>query len=128
MKVDAQTGKIQRYYGVTLDVQTGQTAAVSPNARMIVTVGPRRSTGPPDCGEGRCQQFGLYLANVPAPHRLHKLLDDAGAAGWSPDGTRLIYAAKGVLTVRVVKTGKQTAISTGTYFVIGDAPPAWQPR
>jgi len=128
VRVDAQTGRIQRYYGVPLDVQTGQTAAVSPNGRMIATVAPRRSTGPPDCGEGRCPQFGLYVGNVARPHRLHKLLDDTGAAGWSPDSTKLVFAAKGVLTVRVVSTGNQTSISTGPHVVIGDAPPAWQPR
>jgi Tol biopolymer transport system component len=128
VRIDAQTGHIQKYYGLTLDVQTGQTATVSPNGRMVATVAPRRSTGPPDCGEGRCQQFGLYLANVAAPHRLRKLVDDTGAAGWSPDSTRVIYAAKGVLKVRVVSSGTETAIDTGTHVVGGDAPPAWQPR
>jgi dipeptidyl aminopeptidase/acylaminoacyl peptidase len=128
VRIDAQTGKIQKYYGVTLDVQTGQTATVSPNGRLLAAVAPRRSTGPPDCGEGRCQQFGLFLANVAAPHRLHKLVDDAGAAGWSPDGTRLIYVAKGVLKVRVVASGVETAIDTGTHVAAADAPPAWQPR
>ena len=34
---------------------------------VLAYVGPRLSTGPPDCGEGRCPQFGLYLANLPAP-------------------------------------------------------------
>jgi Tol biopolymer transport system component len=127
VRVDSTTGKVQRYYGVTLDVQTGQTASVSPSSKLVAAVDFRRSTGPPDCGEGRCQQFGLYMANVLPPHRYHKVLDDTGAPGWSPDGTRLIFAAKGVLTVRVVSTGAQSAISTGSHFVIGDAPPAWQP-
>jgi len=127
VRVDSTTGKIQRYYGVPLDVQVGQTATVSPNSRLVAAVDFRRSTGPPDCGEGRCQQFGLYMANVLPPHRYRKILDDTGAPGWSPDGSKLVFAAKGVLTVREVKTGKQSGIPTEGRFVIGDAPPAWQP-
>lgn len=126
VRVDSTTGKIQKYYGMTLDVQTGQTIAVSPNGKQAAFVAPRRSTGPPDCGEGRCQQFGLYLANVPAPHRTRKLRNDTGAPGWSPDGSSIVYAAKGVLTVRNVRSGAERTISTGTTVVIGDAPPAWR--
>jgi Tol biopolymer transport system component len=128
VQVDATTGKILKYHGVPLDIQTGQTATVSPNGRLVAAVGPRLSTGPPDCGEGRCPQFGLYLANVASPHRMRKIVNDTGAAGWSPDGTRLVYPAKGVLTLRVVSSGKESTIATGTHVVIGDAPPAWQPR
>ena len=128
VRIDSSTGKIQKYYGVTLDVQTGQTATVSPNGRLTAFVNPRLSTGPPDCGEGRCQQFGLYLANVPAPHRVRKLVDDAGPAGWSPDSRTIVYAAKGVLTFRTVATGALRTIDTGTHVVIPDTGPAWQPR
>jgi Tol biopolymer transport system component len=128
VKIDSRTGQIQKYYGVTLDIQTGQTATVSPNGRQVAFVNPRRSTGPPDCGEGRCQQFGLYLAQVQAPHRQRKLLNDAGAAGWSPDGKTLVYAARGVLTLRLLSSGKERAIDTGAHIAAGDAPPAWQPR
>ena len=125
VRVDSTSGRIQKYHGVTLDIQTGQTATVSPNGRQTAFVNPRRATGPPDCGEGRCQQFGLYLANVQAPHRMRKLVDDAGAPGWSPDSGSIVYAAKGVLKVRNVKSGAQRTITTGTTVVIGDAPPAW---
>jgi dipeptidyl aminopeptidase/acylaminoacyl peptidase len=128
VKVDSTTGRIQKYYGVPLDVQTGQTATVSPNGRMTAFVNPRRSTGPPDCGEGRCQQFGLYLANVAAPHRMRKIVDDAGAAGWSPDNRTIVYAAKGVLTFRIVASGALRTVDTGTHVVSADAGPAWQPR
>ena len=127
MRVDASTGKIQKYYGMTLDVQTGQTATVSPNGKQAAFVAPRRSTGPPDCGEGRCQQFALYSANVSAPHRMRKIVNDAGAAGWSPDGASIVYAAKGVLKVRNVTSGAERTIATTPAVVIGDAPPAWQP-
>jgi Tol biopolymer transport system component len=128
VRVDANTGHIQKYYGLTLDVQTGQTASVSPNGRLIASVGPRLATGPPDCGEARCPQFGLYLANVAAPHRMRRIVNDTGAAGWSPDSTRLVYVAKGVLKVRVVASGVETEIDTGTHVAAADAPPAWQPR
>jgi Tol biopolymer transport system component len=128
VKVDSTTGRIQKYYGVPLDIQTGQTATVSPNGRLTAFVNPRRSTGPPDCGEGRCQQFGLYLANVAAPHRVRKLVDDAGAAGWSPDSRTIVYAAKGVLTFRSVASGALRTVDTGTHVVSADAGPAWQPR
>jgi Tol biopolymer transport system component len=128
VRIDAQTGRAQKYYGLSLDLVTGQTATVSPNGRLVATVGPRRSTGPPDCGEARCPQFGLYLANVVAPHRMRKLVNDTGAAGWSPDSTRLVYVAKGVLKVRIVSSGVERSIETGTNVASGDAPPAWQPR
>src|SRR4051794_18084265 len=79
VQVDATTGKVIKYHGVPLDIQTGQTATVSPNGRLVASVGPRLSTGPPDCGEGRCPQFGLYLANVASPHRMRKIVNDTGA-------------------------------------------------
>jgi Tol biopolymer transport system component len=128
VRIDAQTSRFQKEYGLTLDLQTGQTATVSPNGRMVAAVGPRLATGPPDCGEARCQQFGLYLANVAAPHRLRRIVNDTGAAGWSPDSTKLVYVAKGVLKVRVVASGVETAIDTGAHVAAADAPPAWQSR
>lgn len=128
VKVDAQSGRVIKYFGMTLDVQTAQTASVSPDARTLVYVGPRISTGPPDCGDGRCPQFGLYLARIPAPHRPRRIVNDTGAAGWSPDGKTLVYVSKGALTLRVVASGVETTIATGANSADGDAPPAWQPR
>ncbi|MDX6484875.1 MAG: TolB protein [Gaiellaceae bacterium] len=125
VQVDAKTGHVQKYVGLPIDTQTGQTATVSPNGRLVAYVGPRISTGPPDCGEGRCPQFGLYLASLPVPHRTRRIVNDTGAAGWSPDGKRLAFVAKGVLTLRNVATGAQTVISTDTHVATGDAPPAW---
>ena len=52
VRVDARTGRIQKYYGLTLDIQTTQNATVSPNGLMVAYLGPRLSTGPEDCGEG----------------------------------------------------------------------------
>jgi Tol biopolymer transport system component len=128
VKIDPRTGHVLKYFGLTIDPQIGQTATVSPDARSVAYVNPRRSTGPPDCGEGRCPQFGLYLASVPAPHRARRIVDDTGAAGWSPDGKTLVFISKGTLTLRIVATGLQTSISTGPHVADGDAPPAWQNR
>jgi Tol biopolymer transport system component len=126
VQIDVRTGHVQKYFGLAVDTQTGQTATLSPNGRSVAYVGPRISTGPPDCGEGRCPQFGLYLASLPVPHRTHRIVNDTGAAGWSPDGKQLAFVAKGVLTLRNVTTGKQTAISTDSHVATGDAPPAWR--
>ena len=128
VKIDPQTGKVQKYFGMTIDIQIAQTATVSPDARTLAYVGPRRSTGPPDCGEGRCPQFGLYLASIPAPHRPRRIVNDTGPAGWSPDGKSLVFVAKGALTLRVVSSGAQTTIATEPHVAAGDSPPAWQPR
>jgi Tol biopolymer transport system component len=127
-KVDSRTGKILHFYGMTLDLQTTQTATLSPNRRKIAYVGPRISTGPPDCGEGRCPQYGLYLASVPKPHKPRKIVNDTGPAGWSPDGKTLVFVAKGAVTLWVVASKQTTALSTGTHVATGDSPPAWQPR
>ncbi len=128
VRVDAASGKVQKYYGLSLDTQTSQTATLSPDARRIAYVGPRVSTGPEDCGDGPCPQYGLYLASVPAPHRARRIVNDTGPAGWSPDGKTLVFAARGVLTLRDLAGGRRTTIETGEHVATGDAPPAWQPR
>jgi hypothetical protein len=127
VKIDSRSGKIQKFYGLTLDIVTGQTATVSRGARMIAFVGPRVSTGPPDCGEGPCPQFGLYLARVTAPHRPRRIANDTGPAGWSPDGATLVFVSQGALELLAVGSGKRTAIASGPHIPTGDAPPAWQP-
>jgi Tol biopolymer transport system component len=128
IRVDSQTGGIQKYYGLTLDIQTTQTAAVSPDGNTVAYLGPRPSTGPEDCGEGRCPQYALYLARVPAPHRPRRLVNDTGAPGWSADGKTLAYVAQDALTLRTVATGATRTIATGPHIAVGDSPPAWQPR
>jgi Tol biopolymer transport system component len=128
VRVDSQTGRIQKYYGLTLDIQTTQTATVSPDARSVAYIGPRPSTGPEDCGEGRCPQYALYLASVPAPHRPRRVVNDTGAAGWSPDGKTLVYVHLDALTLRTVASGATRTIDTGPHVAVGDSPPAWQPR
>ena len=128
VRVDSQTGRIQKYYGLTLDIQTTQTATVSPDGNTVAYLGPRLSTGPEDCGEGRCPQYALYLARVPAPHRPRRVVNDTGAAGWSPDGKSLVYVHLDALTVRTVASGATRTIDTGPHIAVGDSPPAWQPR
>ena len=128
VRVDAQTGRIQKYYGLTLDIQTTQNATVSPNGLMVAYLGPRLSTGPDDCGEGPCPQYALYMARMPAPHRPRRIVNDAGAAGWSPDGKTLAYVHLNALTLRIVATGATRTIKTGPHPPVGDSPPAWQPR
>ncbi len=128
IRVDARTGRPLAYGGLTLDIQTTQDATVSPDGRTVAYVGPRLSTGAPDCGEGRCPQFALYLARVPAPHRPRKLVNDTGPAGWSPDGKSLAYVHLGALNLRTVASGRTTTISTKPHLAGGDAPPTWQPR
>jgi TolB protein len=128
VRVDSRSGKVLKYYGLTLDIQTAQTATLSPNRRMLAYVGPRVSTGPNDCGEGPCPQYGLYLANVPKPHGARRIVNDTGPAGWSPDGKNLVFVSRGALNLWVVASKQKTAISTGANIATGDAAPAWQPR
>jgi Tol biopolymer transport system component len=128
VKVDSRSGKVLTYYGMSLDIQTAQTATRSPNRRKIAYVGPRSSTGPNDCGEGPCPQYGLYLASVPKPHSPRRILNDTGPAGWSPDGKSLVFVARGALNLWVVASKQRTEISTGANVATGDTAPAWQPR
>jgi len=70
---------------------------------------------------------GRQAGGRPAPHRVRRIVNDAGAAGWSPDGKTLVFIAKGALTLRLVSSGKETTLSTGPNVADGDAAPAWQP-
>ncbi|HUQ23417.1 MAG TPA: hypothetical protein VM049_10445 [Gaiellaceae bacterium] len=128
LKLDARTGKVQRYSGLTLDIQTSQNATVSRDGQSIAYIGPRLSTGPEDCGEGPCPQYALYTARVPAPHRARRVVNDAGPAGWSPDGRTLVYVHLGALTLRTVGSGATRTIAAKPHVAAGDSPPAWQPR
>ena len=128
VQINTRSGKPEKYFGLTLDIQTAGTATVSPDNGLIAYIGPRLSTGAPDCGEARCPQYGLYLANVSGRHRAHKIVNDTGPAGWSPDGTTLVFVAKGKLTLWAVGLGRKTTIATHPNVPAGDSPPAWQPR
>jgi Tol biopolymer transport system component len=128
VRVDSRSGRVRGYFGLALDIQTAQTATLSPNRRKIAYVGPRVSTGPDDCGEGPCPQYGLYLASVPKPHQVRRIVNDTGPAGWSPDGKSLVFVAKGALTLWGVASKASTVLSTASNIATGDSPPAWQPR
>ncbi len=128
VRVDSGSGRVLKYYGMALDIQTAQTATLSPSRRMVAYVGPRISTGPPDCGEGPCPQYGLYLARVSKPHRPRRIVNDTGPADWSPDGKHLVFVSRGALTLWMVAGGQKTEIATAPHVATGDAPPAWQPR
>ena len=108
IKVDSRTGKVLTYYGMSLDLQTAQSATLSPNRKQVAWVGPRVSTGPDDCGEGPCPQFGLYLANVPKPHKARRIVKDTGPAGWAPDGKRIVFVYQGALTIYTIAGGAKT--------------------
>jgi tricorn protease-like protein len=127
-RVDSRTGAIRQTYNILLDLQTSQTLTISPNFRTMAYVGQRVSTGPDDCGEGPCPQYGLYLASVPKPHKPRKILNDAGPAGWSSNGRTLAFIWRGSLTLRDVASGKRTLISPGEHIPTGDSSPAWQPK
>ena len=128
VRIDARSGRILKYYGLRLDLHTSQATTVSPGGQQAAYVGPRDPTGPEDCGEGPCPQFGLYVARVPKPHRARRIANVTGPAGWAPDGTSLVFVSRGALTLLPVAGGARTVIDTGTNVASGDAPPAWQPR
>jgi Tol biopolymer transport system component len=127
-RVDSRTGAIRQTYGFLFDLQTSQTTTMSPNFRRIAYVGPRVSTGPDDCGEGPCPQYGLYLANTGKPHKIRKIVNDTGPAGWSPDSTKIAFISRGALTLYTVANGQRTSISPGEHIPTGDSSPAWQPK
>jgi Tol biopolymer transport system component len=130
-RVDARTGRVEKFFGAALDPVIAQAATLSPDARTVAFVGSRPSTGSHDCGEALCEGrgpfVGRYVSSVSARKPV-RIADDTGPAGWSPDGKTLVYVSKGALTLDTIGTDKRTAIATGANVVAGDAPPAWQPR
>ena len=70
----------------------------------------------------------LYLARVPAPHRPRRIVNDTGAAGWSPDGKTLVFVHLDHVKLRTVSSGATRTIDTGAHVAVGDSLPAWQPR
>jgi Tol biopolymer transport system component len=126
-RIDSRTGQVQKYYRVTVDPVTGQSATVSPDARWVAYVGSRKPTGPEDCGESQCPQFALYLGGLSTGSR-RRIADDTGPAGWSPDSKTLVFVFRGALTLSVVASGARTTVPSGPHVATGDSPPAWQPR
>lgn len=128
IRIDARTGAILKYYGLRLDFHISQATTVSPGGQQAAYVAPRNPTGPEDCGEGPCPQFGLYVARVPKPHKARRIVNDTGPAGWAPDGKSIVFVARGAVTIMPAAGGPKTTIATGANVATGDAPPAWQPR
>ena len=126
-RVDARTGRVLSRLDVKTALTTSQAVTISPDVRFVAYVGPRTPTGPEDCGDGPCPQFGLYLDRV-GHSRPRRIANDTGPAGWSPDGKTLAFVAHGRLILRAPDGGRRTTISTGADIPAADAPPAWQPR
>jgi Tol biopolymer transport system component len=126
MRAEARRGRVEKRFNATGDLATSQAVTVSPDAKTVAYVGRRPLVGPSDCGESPCPMFGLFTAGV-SGGKPRRIANDTGPAGWSPDGTTLIFVARGALTLSDIRSGKKTTISSGTHAVAGDAPPAWQP-
>lgn len=127
-KIHSRTGRVQKRFGVTLDLAISQGMTVSPDGRMFAFVARRPPTGPPDCGESNCPAYALYVAAAATPGRRRRLANDTGPAGWAPDAKNVVFVVRGALTLEVVSSGRQTRIPTVGHVPSGDAPPAWQPR
>jgi Tol biopolymer transport system component len=128
IRVDSRNGRAVKRYSARLDLSVSQGATVAPDGSNFAFIGSRAADGPEDCGESPCPQFALYAASARNGHRI-KVANDAGPAGFSPDGKTIVYVAKFKLVFDVLKTGKKTTLDFGdTPVAQGDAAPAWQPR
>jgi Tol biopolymer transport system component len=125
-KVSAATGQVQKRLVPVYDVSLGQLFwSLSPNGRMIAYVGRRPE--PAGCERTACEVFALYLQRV-GSSQPRRVVNDAGVAGWSPDGRRLVYIHSGALNVQRLGGGTPTMITIGDLGLDPEAPPAWQPR
>ncbi|MGZ4394737.1 MAG: TolB family protein [Gaiellaceae bacterium] len=123
-KIDARTGRLLKRVAVPIDLGTSSAATVSPDGQTVAYVAPRPSA--PNCGDVSCAVFALYLANLRGG-RPRLAARDAGPAGWSPDGTQIVFVNRGALALWPVATGTRTTITAGQSTPAGGAPPAWQP-
>jgi len=129
LKLDPITGHVLKYYGVTIDAVWGMNSvALSPNGTAITFVGARSpEPGDMECGEGPCQRFALYKANTLKNKKPQRVMNDAGPATFSPNGSQLAFVSNNGLVIWSLASGKPTAISTGDAYPSVTAPPAWQP-
>jgi Tol biopolymer transport system component len=126
-KISASSGEVQAFYGAPVDPINGHSGTISPDGKSVTFVGTRVNFGAEDCGESRCPAFGLFLAPVKGGKK-KRIANDAGPAGWAPDGKTVAFVATGVINVYTVANGKATKITVGVHTPDGTAPPAWQPR
>jgi dipeptidyl aminopeptidase/acylaminoacyl peptidase len=129
IRVDTTTGRVQKYYGANIDAIWGlNSVTVSPGVSQLTYVGAREPIpGDMECGEGPCQRFGLYLESLTAKKKTpHMIVKDAGAAGFSPNGSQIVFAAGGGLVIRSIATGELTPIATPNLTPAAGAPPTWR--
>jgi Tol biopolymer transport system component len=129
LKLDPATGRVLKYYGVTIDAVWGlNSVALSPSGTAITFVGARSSEpGDMECGEGPCQRFALYKANTLKNKKPQRVVKDGGPATFSPNGSQLAFVSNNGLVIWTLASGKPTAVSTGDAYPSVTAPPAWQP-
>jgi Tol biopolymer transport system component len=129
LKVDPTTGHVLKYYGVNIDAVWGMNAvALSPGGTAITFVGARSpEPGDMECGEGPCQRFALYKANILRNKKPQRVVKDGGPATFSPNGKQLAFVSNNGLVLWTLASGTPTAISTGDAYPSVTAPPAWQP-
>jgi hypothetical protein len=129
IRVDTVKGRVQKYYGANIDAIWGlNSVTVSPGVSKLTYVGARDPIpGDMDCGDGPCQRFGLYLESLTAKKKTpHMIIKDAGAAGFSPDGSQLVFSEGGGLVVWSVATGAMRTIETPNLTPTTGAPPTWR--
>jgi WD40-like Beta Propeller Repeat len=129
LRIDTVNGRVLKYYNANIDAIWGlNSVTVSPKLSSLTYVGSRQpEPGDTECGEGPCQRFGLYLERLVGKQRKPRLIvKDTGPAAYSPDGTRIVFAAGGKLMVRSVATGATATIPIGTASPTNAAPPAWR--
>jgi hypothetical protein len=129
IRVDTTKGRVLKYYGANIDAIWGlNSVSVAPGLSSLTYVGARDPVpGDMDCGDGPCQRFGLYLESLTAKRKVpHMIIKDAGAAGFSPDGKRLVFSAGGGLVIRSLATGELTSIATPNLTPAAGAPPTWR--
>jgi len=112
------------------DFVVGQQTKAHPAIERLVprhvTEGGQRCRGKPS-RDGPCQRFGLYLESLTAKKKTpHMILKDAGAAGFSPNGSQIVFSAGGGLVVRSLATGALRSIETPNLTPTTGAPPTWR--
>jgi Tol biopolymer transport system component len=125
-KVDATKGRVQELYKATPDLSASQAVTVSPNGKTMAFVAHRKPSGPADCGESPCEQFGLNAVPV-TKTKATEIANGSGPAGWSPDSKTIVFVVRGALTLASPNGTNRKPLISGPQVAQGDAPPAWQP-